>query len=311
MHFLFLFLDGVGLGPGDPKRNPFAVANMPRLVDVLDGRRLLAANAPMESRRASLLALDACLGVDGLPQSATGQAALLTGENVPSAIGCHYGPKPNPAVAEYLLNGNLFELLNKRGLKTGFLNAYPPRYFEAIASRYRLYSAIPLAATGAGLPLHTANDLSQGSALAADFTGQGWRDHLGLTKTPVLEPVEAGRRMVSLACEHDFAFFEYWLSDYAGHRQSMADAVKLLEVFDQVLGGLLEAWQDREGLALITSDHGNLEDLSTRRHTRNPVPALLIGDPELRRSFAASLSQLTDIKRAVINFFNAGPEDED
>jgi 2,3-bisphosphoglycerate-independent phosphoglycerate mutase len=84
---------------------------------------------------------------------------------------------------------------------------------------------------------------------------------------------------------HDFAFFEYWLSDYAGHRQDMSQATELLTSFDQVLGGLLNTWEDDKGLILLTSDHGNLEDLRTRRHTENPVPALLIGDSKLRQEF--------------------------
>jgi len=52
---------------------------------------------------------------------------------------------------------------------------------------------------------------------------------------------------------------------------------------------LLDAWDDRQGLILLTSDHGNLEDLSTRRHTSNPVPALLIGNEELRGQFVDAL----------------------
>ncbi len=76
---------------------------MPTLIELLDGRRLLAGSAPFVGPRATLLALDATLGVQGLPQSATGQASLLTGQNVAAAIGEHYGPKPNPAVAKSLL----------------------------------------------------------------------------------------------------------------------------------------------------------------------------------------------------------------
>ena len=91
---LFLFLDGVGLGEDDPKRNPFAAADMLNLVDLLEGRRLVQGSAPFEGKRATLLAVDARLGVEGTPQSATGQAALLTGENVPAQVGEHYGPKP-------------------------------------------------------------------------------------------------------------------------------------------------------------------------------------------------------------------------
>ncbi len=72
--------------------------------------------------------------------------------------------------------------------------------------------------------------------------------------------------------------------------------------FDQVLGGLLDAWDDNSGLILVTSDHGNLEDLATHRHTSNPVPALLVGAEALRRPFAADLHDLTGIAPAIERF---------
>ena len=309
MTFLFLFLDGVGLGADNPEINPFALASMPNLRGLLGGRRMvfeaLRDGYPysrIETERATLLPLDASLGVPGLPQSASGQATLLTGVNVPAAIGYHYGPKPNPDVAELLLNGNLFSRIKQSGLKAALLNAYPPGYFSAIESGRRLFSAIPLAVTSAGIPLRTLDDLFAGEALSADFTGEGLRERLGLPDTPVLQPIEAGERLAALTRTVDFAFFEFWLSDYAGHSQDMAAARSLLETFDQVLAGLLASWEDREGLVLLTSDHGNLEDLSTRRHTANPVPALLVGTPALRDSFAASLQDLTDITPAILNY---------
>lgn len=301
MKFLFFFLDGIGLGSPDPAKNPFARANMPVLQNLLAGKRLLASAIPLESRRASLLALDACLGVEGMPQSATGQATLLTGQNVPAAIGYHYGPKPNPQVAEFLRNGNLFSTLRKVGKRPAFLNAYPARYFQAIESGLRLYSAIPLAATSAGIALKTADDLANGEAISADLTSEGWRDHLGFQDALVLSPFQAGERLGKIAQNYDFAFFEYWLSDYAGHRQKMDQAMYLLETLDGVLEGLLDVWKDDEGLILFTSDHGNLEDLSTRRHTQNPVPALLVGAPELRHIFCASLKNLADVAPSIID----------
>lgn len=332
MRCLFLFLDGVGLGPDNPSVNPFARALMPNLQNLLGGKRLLLSALQMPelmdadqssqimhglsrapllvTGRATLLALDACLGVAGLPQSASGQAALLTGHNVPLTLGYHYGPKPNPAVAEFLRNGNLFNSLERSGRKTALLNAYPPRYFYAIRSGRRLYSAIPLAVTSAGVALKTSQDLLSGRAIAADFTAQGWRTQLGLKDTPVLTTREAGERLANLARGYDFSLFEYWLSDYAGHGQDMQAACSLLETFDQVLGGLLDAWDDRSGLILFTSDHGNLEDLSTRKHTTNPVPALLIGAPELRAKWLQLASQAalkhsrTEKSRAIPNKLN-------
>jgi hypothetical protein len=316
MRVLFIFLDGVGLGVNDPQVNPFARVELPNLEGLLEGGKLIQESlvlnseqdqlvgGRLETERATLLTLDAKLGVDGLPQSATGQATLLTGINVSAEIGYHYGPKPNQAVASFLHNGNIFSILNSQGCKTALLNAYPHGYFAAIESGRRLYSAIPLAVTSAGIPLKTQDDLMQGQALSADFTAQGWRERLNLPDTPVLTPEQAGERLALLGQKFDLAFFEYWLSDYAGHSQDMAAAESILTTFDRVLGGLLRNWDDQEGLILITSDHGNLEDLSTRRHTDNPVPALLIGDQDHRRVFSSELIDITGVTPAILEFIH-------
>ena len=72
-------------------------------------------------------------------------------------------------------------------------------------------------------------------------------------------------------------------------------AVEQFKTFDAVLSGLLDQWDDENGLILITSDHGNMEDLSTRRHTDAQVPGLLIGSSEARAAFASGLNDLTGI----------------
>lgn len=303
MKFLFIFLDGVGLGPDDPASNPFARAEMPALQAALGGRKLLAGAAPYVGERLSLLALDPNLGVAGLPQSASGQAALLTGRNVPAELGYHYGPKPNPEIAAILRQDNLFCRLRAAGLRVTSLNAYPQRYFDGITSGLRLYSAIPLALTSAGVALRSAEDLYAGQAVSADLTAQGWRQHLGYADTPLLSPEQAGEQMARLTQPADLAFFEYWLTDYAGHGQDMNVALEILAALDGMLAGMLAGWDDT-GLALITSDHGNLEDLSTRRHTANPVPALLLGERSLRREFAADLTELTGITPRILKTFN-------
>ncbi|MFN2119166.1 MAG: metalloenzyme domain-containing protein, partial [Anaerolineales bacterium] len=297
--------DGIGLGADDSGRNPFARAHMPHLESLLDGRRLLADSAPYVGERATLLGLDASLGVQGLPQSATGQAVLLTGTNVPERLGEHYGPKPNPAVAEFLRGGGLFSRVHAAGKTAALLNAYPPRYFEAVESGRRLYSSIPLAVTSAGLRLFDKEDLFAGRALSADFTGAGWASMLGFPEAPVMSPATAGVRLAGLARNYDFSFFEYWSTDYAGHKQDMGWALQQLDVFDEVLGGLIEAWQPTDGLILLTSDHGNMEDLSTRRHTTAEVPALLIGARAARDVFAEGMTSLLDIAPAVLRAVQA------
>lgn len=303
MKFLFLFMDGIGLGTDSPKYNPLSKAKMPNIKLLLGGKKLVNGAAPSESERASLVALDAVMGVEGMPQSATGQAALLTGKNVPKIIGKHYGPKPNPAVAEVIKEGTLFSTLRKRGYKVALLNAYPKPYFEGIESGRRMYSAIPLAVTQAGVKLKTTLELQRGEAISADFTGEGWRKFFKDSSTPLMTSIDAGKNLGRLAMEYDLAFFEYWPSDYAGHKQDQDGAIELLESFDGVLGGLLEVWDDESGLILITSDHGNMEDLSTKRHTSNLVPALVIGAQKLRRKFIAKLNTLADVTPAILNYY--------
>jgi 2,3-bisphosphoglycerate-independent phosphoglycerate mutase len=298
MRVLFLFLDGIGLGENDPAVNPFARAKMPNLNALLHGRTLLKEDAPFVGEKATLLAIDPNVGVDGLPQSATGQAMLLTGVNIPAEIGYHYGPKPNPEVAAYLKDGALFSRFTQAGKKSALLNAYPPRYFDGIDSGKRLYSSIPMAVTNAGLPLFKDDALYAGTAVSADFTGDGWRVMLGFPDAPLMDAKQAGYKLAELSKQYDFSLFEYWASDYAGHKQQMETAVELMETFDGVLGGLVEAWDD-DRLILVTSDHGNMEDLFTRRHTDAHVPALVIGNKKAREEFTRNMTDLTHIAPAI------------
>lgn len=297
MRVLFIFMDGIGLGEKNSETNPFARAKMPNLNKLLDGRSLLKEAAPFHGNHASLVAVDPAVGVSGLPQSATGQAILLTGINIPAELGYHYGPKPNPEVAAYLKEATLFSRFVKEGKKAALLNAYPPRYFDGIDSGKRLYSSIPQAVVNAGLPLFKHEDLFSGRALSADFTGEGWRRMLGFAEAPMMDAHQAGKKLGMLAKEYDFALFEYWASDYAGHKQEMDNAIHLMETFDKVIDGLVEDWND--GLILVTSDHGNMEDLSTRRHTDAHVPALVIGNKSARDEFTRDMKDLTDIAAAI------------
>ena len=317
MRLLFLFLDGVGLGAPDPETNPFVTAELPTLRGLLNGQRPLAATPPTATARSLFIPTDASLGVAGPPQSATGQAAILTGLNVPHVVGGHWGPKPNAAVAHVIRRESLFIKLKERGLSAALLNAYPQRYFDGITSGHHNYSAIPLAVIAAGLPLFTTDDLRAGRALSADFTGEGWRagrssasdaagrarrGGLNIPDAPLYSLREAGHKLAELAAQYAFSFFEHWPTDVVGHRGTLDEARHVLERFDSVLGGLLEVWDEASGLVVITSDHGNLEDLRHKHHTLNRVPTFVIGSA--RHAFADGLSNLTHFVPAILRALN-------
>ncbi|MFN8448835.1 MAG: hypothetical protein U0521_09650 [Anaerolineae bacterium] len=299
-HILMIFLDGIGLGDDDPAVNPFAAANLPTITALTNGKRWLRGIGRQESARASFMPTDPRMGIPGRPQSASGQAAILTGRNVPQMIGEHYGPRPNPAIRAILDEDNFFKQVTARGMKAALLEAYPPRFHAAIASGKRLPSSYQQALIAAGLPLFTEDAIYSGDALAVDWTGEGWRSDLGYTDTPVYMPEDAGRRMVELSRRYDFSFFSHWVTDVVGHRGTVADGVRALELFDAVMAGALAAWDDTEGLIIITSDHGNMEDLSHTKHTENDVPTLIVGREHAR--FADGLHTLADLVPQMADF---------
>jgi hypothetical protein len=304
MSILFIFIDGLGLGKDDPISNPLCSAKLPTFERLLQGRKLILKSANHVYDSACLYALDATLEVPGLPQSATGQGVLVTGKNIPAMIDKHYGPKPNRDIARIIQQDNIFKQVSHQGKRAVLLNAYPESYFAAIDSGRRIYSTIPLAATSAGIRLKTTQDLISSDALSADITGRGWRDHLGITETPILTPQQAGKRMAEIAISHDFSMFEFWLTDFIGHRQNMAEALRVLNIFDQALGGLLDAVKLGNLQVVISSDHGNLEDLSTRRHTYNPVPLIVTGSARCRDFYKLEFKSILDLHPLLVNMLN-------
>jgi hypothetical protein len=293
MHILMIFLDGIGLGDDDPAVNPFASANMPALTALTNGRRWLKDIGRQESERAIFVPTDPRLGVPGRPQSGSGQATIITGRNIPKLIGEHYGPKPNAPIRELLAEDNFFKQLLAHGKTGAIITAYPSRLHKAIERGKTLRSSYQLAAHEAGLPLFDEKMIYSRDAISEDWTGEAWRTHLGYTDAPVYSPYDAGVYMVELSRRYDFSFFSHWFTDTVGHRGPLEEGVALLERFDAVMAGALDAWDDDEGLIILTSDHGNMENVGDRHHTENDVPTLIIGRE--KAAFADGLRDLSDL----------------
>jgi hypothetical protein len=297
---IFLFLDGVGLGSDDPVVNPLAAGDSPTLSRLLMGRKPVLSSGRLSTPHAELIPTDAHMGVPGRPQSATGQAALLTGVNASRRLGEHYGPRPDQRVRDILDQGSVFSRLRAAGCSTCFINAYPQRYFDALQRGKRLLSAVPYAVVHGGQSLLTYDDLAAGQALSADFTGEGWRSELGYPEAPVYTPQGAGALLWRVADSHHFTFFEHWLTDVLGHEQALEKAVANFQVFDGFLAGLLAAADLQRTLIIIASDHGNVEDCSHGKHTENPALTLVIGC--LKEAFAVGLTALTDFAPRIVDF---------
>jgi hypothetical protein len=271
-----LFLDGVGIGVKDPSVNPLFAARLPALRSLFGGDLPSLGRRRMNSGNAFVLPLDATLGVPGLPQSGTGQTSLFTGANGAALAGKHFGPHPYSTLKPVIEERSIFRRLRDAGKSPLFANAFPQRFFDYLSAHRGRMSVTTLSCTTSGVPLLCAADLSRGMAVSADITNAGW-PALGYPGIRTITPAEAGKRLSGLARDHEFVLFEYWKTDKAGHAMNAREAVSVLETFDAMLEGILDSLDWGETLLLITSDHGNIEDLTTKTHTRHPVPLILYG----------------------------------
>lgn len=278
MKVMLLFVDGLGIGAADPAVNPIVGGACPVLA------RFIADEA---------VPVDACLGVSGLPQSATGQAALLTGVNAPLAMGRHIEGFPGPALQEIVREHNILRRATAAGLRATFANAY---FIDAVtAAAIRRPSVTTVAAQSTGAPLRGPADLLAGRAVYQDLTREALRAR-GFDG-PIVSPEESGAHLAALAAEHDLTLFEFFQTDRAGHSGDRARAEAVLACYDRFLQAALRFAETPGHLVLLSSDHGNIEDLRVTTHTRNPVPFAARGDgaAELR----SRVRSLTDIAPAI------------
>jgi hypothetical protein len=272
---LFVFLDGVGLAPRG-ESNPLSQVPMPCLHDLLGGPLVLnrvGQAGPLPYGPVALYALDACLGVRGLPQSATGQTALFTGINAPALVGDHVTAYPTGPLLEVIAEHSVLKRAAEAGKRVLFANAHSERFWQMVRERRRRLGASTLTALAADAPIPTLDDLLAGRAVLWDITHEVASSYLGWN-LPVVSPEEAGARLARLAASHDLVLFESFLPDLAGHGRIEPGWV--LSRLDTFLGSIVAHRSPRTTL-VVCSDHGNLEDATTRAHTANPVPLLVVG----------------------------------
>lgn len=296
---LFIFLDGVGIGSPSPEFNPFLTAELPNLKGLLGGRVPTLDHPEAGSGMARALPLDPLLGVDGLPQSGTGQTALLTGENAPALFGRHFGPWVPVRLRPLLAERNLLVRAQAAGLTCLFANAYPSQYLQAAWSKRP--SGPALAAHSAGLLNRHEDHLARGEALSSELVNTAWRRRLGLTGVPDLTPAEAGRKLAHLTTRAHLTFFAHYSTDTAGHERELAAGVRALERVDAFLGDLMDHLPDTT-LVILASDHGNLED-TRRGHTANPTLCVLAGSEAGRAGEA--LSRITDVPGMILTYLTS------
>jgi hypothetical protein len=281
------------------EENPFSQVPMPHLHRLLGGPLVLekAQDPTMSGNELVLRALDACLGVPGLPQSATGQTALFTGVNAPALVGDHVTAFPTEQLRAVIDQHSVLKRVADAGGRVLFANAHSERFWQMIREGKRRLGASTLTALAADAKIPTLGDLAEGKALLWDITHEVASGHLGYG-LPLLSPEEAGARLAALATRYDLVLFESFLTDLAGHQR--IEPAWVLSRLDAFLGAVV-AHRSADTTLVLCSDHGNVEDATSKAHTTNPVPLMVLGPGA---GHFCQATRITDVAPAILSFLN-------
>ena len=281
---VLIFVDGLGLGGVDPAINPIHNGACPNLERLLDGHAV---------------PIDASLGVPGLPQSATGTTAILTGVNAVQIAGRHVEGFPSGPLKEVIRKENIFTKLAAMGLTSTFANAY---FVDEVAEveKGRHQSVTTVAALSAFGRVRDKAMLEQNEAVYQDLTRESLRAR-GYTG-PLVSPAESAHHLMAIARQHHFTLFEYFQTDRAGHSGEPAQVRKALSLLDEFVGALLPLANGEGMLLAMTSDHGNIEDGRTQAHTLNPVPFVAMGPGS--KALETRVKSIVDVTPALLEWFS-------
>ena len=283
MKIIYLFVDGLGLRApaSDNPVNPEVCPTLWRLIE--------RHSKPIDAR----------LGVDGLPQSATGQASMFTGVNCAAAMERHCKGFPGPSLRKIIETDNLFLQLKRRGLRVRFADAYLiDSVDELVAHRFK--SVTTVMALTVPETVSTADDLVADRALMQDLTRETIQDRY--PNIPVIPPQRAAEHLFGIALENDFTLYEFFQTDVSGHSMDYVRACAVLRVYDRFLAALVRCAEAAGITLVLTSDHGNIEAVGDRGHTANPVPFVVHGPRE--RQIRDGVSSLADVTPAILAAFD-------
>ena len=139
-------------------------------------------------------------------------------------------------------------------------------------------------------------------------------DKIAFDKAPNMKASEITEKTIELlkTGKYKFGRINYPNGDMVGHTGIMEAAITAVESVDEGLGKLLPIIDELGGIALITADHGNADEMFNMKngkkdvktaHTLNPVP-FIIYDPNYNGEYKMAKIEtpgLTNIAGTILN----------
>lgn len=140
-------------------------------------------------------------------------------------------------------------------------------------------------------------------------------DRIQFDKAPKMKAMEIKNCVIDLLRNNMYRFgrLNFANGDMVGHTGVMEAAIVAVETVDRCVGELLEVIKDLEGIAVVTADHGNADEMFTKdkagakiiktAHTLNPVP-FVIYDPAYKGQYEMAYLQKKGISNVASTLLN-------
>jgi len=140
-------------------------------------------------------------------------------------------------------------------------------------------------------------------------------DRIEFDKAPKMKAVEIKDRVIELlkTGQYRFGRLNFANGDMVGHTGVMEASIIAVETVDHCVGELLGVIRELEGIAVVTSDHGNADEMFTtdkdgkkkvkNAHTLNPVP-FIIYDPAYHAEYQMAHGESESLSNVAATLLN-------
>ena len=129
---------------------------------------------------------------------------------------------------------------------------------------------------------------------------------------PEMSAYEVTKKVVEAvqSDKYDTIILNYANPDMVGHTGNLEATIKAIEVIDECVQKVVDAVEEKNGMIIMTADHGNAEQMIDYKtgephtaHTTNPVPLVLIGAEGIKlkegklADLAPTMLELMELKK--------------
>ncbi len=151
--------------------------------------------------------------------------------------------------------------------------------------------------------------------------------NLRFDETPEMAAEKVTDAILDNLFKYDFILANFANADMVGHTGDLSACVKAIEALDRAVGKIIPKIVESDGILIITSDHGNIEEKLYKltgekrtKHSANPVPFYLISkdlmrkksrtDEEIKIAYQRASGTLMDVAPTVLELLGISKPEE-